>query len=74
MHLIEELRGTPPLAEVETWRPADQRYYVSDTSKFERATGWRPTVGVREGVSRLHEWIVENQLREVPAAEGRVVS
>jgi CDP-paratose 2-epimerase len=61
MRLIDELRGTPPLAEMEMWRTADQRYYVSDTSKFRNATGWAPKVDVREGVSRLHDWLVDNQ-------------
>jgi hypothetical protein len=27
---------------LEPWRPADQRYYVSDITKFTLATGWRP--------------------------------
>jgi CDP-paratose 2-epimerase len=62
LRLIEELRGVPPLADMEMWRTADQRYYVSNTSKFQHATGWRPTVGVREGVARLHDWLVEADL------------
>jgi CDP-paratose 2-epimerase len=73
MRLIEELRGVSPLAEVESWRTADQRYYVSNTTKFREATGWCPTVNVREGVSRLHDWLMENQLQET-AAGGRVAS
>jgi CDP-paratose 2-epimerase len=60
MRLIEELRGTPPPATMEMWRTADQRYYVSDTSKFRTATGWEPKVDVREGVWRLHEWLMDN--------------
>lgn len=43
----------------EDWRAADQRYYVSDTSKFSELTGWKPRVGVNEGVKRLYEWILE---------------
>jgi CDP-paratose 2-epimerase len=73
MELIEELRGTPPLADMDMWRTADQRYYVSDTAKFRDATGWRPHVGVQAGVARLHEWLLEHQLEET-AAEGRVAS
>jgi CDP-paratose 2-epimerase len=41
----------------EDWRAADQRYYVTDTSKFRRLTGWSPQVGINEGVRRLYEWI-----------------
>ena len=43
------------------WRHADQRYYVSDTGKFQTATGWRPRVGVREGVERLYRWLLESR-------------
>ena len=73
LRLIEELRGTAPLAEMDMWRTADQRYYVSDTAKFCDATGWAPRVSVQEGVSRLYDWLMESQLEE-SAAEGRVAS
>jgi CDP-paratose 2-epimerase len=39
------------------WRTGDQRYYVSDTRKFQDATGWRAKVGVDHGVTRLFEWL-----------------
>ena len=42
----------------EDWRAADQRYYVTDTSKFSELTGWKPRVGVNEGIKRLYEWIM----------------
>jgi CDP-paratose 2-epimerase len=42
----------------EPWRAADQRYYVSNTSKFRAATGWEPHIKVREGVRRLYQWLV----------------
>ncbi|HVG63861.1 MAG TPA: NAD-dependent epimerase/dehydratase family protein [Hyalangium sp.] len=57
--LIEELVGHQPVVRFEGWRTGDQRYYVSDTRKFQAATGWAPQVGVREGVSRLHAWLAE---------------
>jgi CDP-paratose 2-epimerase len=41
----------------DAWREADQRYYVSDTRKFEEATGWSPRVSVGEGVRALHAWL-----------------
>ena len=59
LDLIAALTGTRPAFDLEPWRPADQRYYVSDTSKFEQATGWRPKTGVHDGVQRLMEWLVE---------------
>jgi CDP-paratose 2-epimerase len=56
---IEKLCGVLPPLRFETCRPGDQRYYVSDIRKFQAATGWRPRVGVDEGVLRLREWLLE---------------
>lgn len=73
LDLIGELLGERPLANVEPWRPADQRYYVSDTRKFQQATGWRARTSVRGGVSRLYEWLAETR-SAAPLAAGRVAS
>jgi CDP-paratose 2-epimerase len=54
---IESLHGRPPRIERGPWRVGDQRYYVSDTSKLTAATGWRPRVGVLDGVQRLDTWL-----------------
>lgn len=59
LELIEELVGQRPDVRHEDWRTGDQRYYVSDTRKFQAATGWAPQVGVREGVTRLLGWLEE---------------
>jgi CDP-paratose 2-epimerase len=56
---IEALHGDCPPVHIENWRTADQRYYVSDTRRFQQATGWRPRVGVEEGIKRLYRWLVE---------------
>lgn len=58
--LIGELRGERPTLQYAPWREADQRYYVSDTTRFFNTTGWRPRVAVREGVARLLAWLSEN--------------
>jgi CDP-paratose 2-epimerase len=60
VEFIDELRGTPTKTISEEWRTGDQRYYVSDTSKFRAMTGWKPTVGVYQGVERLYNWLSEN--------------
>lgn len=57
--LIALHAGKAPRAEFGPWRMGDQRYYVSDTRKFTALTGWRPTVGVAEGVGRLQCWLQE---------------
>jgi CDP-paratose 2-epimerase len=56
LDLIEEVAGARPRVELEAWRRADQRWYVSDTSALRAAVGWMPRTSVREGVSRLYRW------------------
>ena len=55
--MIERTTGKPVDLRFDDWRLADQRYYVSDISRFTEATGWRPKVSAAEGVSRLHQWL-----------------
>jgi CDP-paratose 2-epimerase len=57
LDLLAELHGGDVSVRFEDWRAADQRYYVADTSKFSRLTGWQPRVTVHEGVRRLYEWM-----------------
>jgi CDP-paratose 2-epimerase len=58
LDLLTELHGGDLSICFEDWRAADQRYYVTDTSKFSGLTGWRPRVGVADGVRRLYEWLL----------------
>jgi CDP-paratose 2-epimerase len=55
---IAALHGARTSVHYDAWRVGDQRWYVSDFRKFAGATGWRPKVGVRNGVGRLHRWLV----------------
>jgi CDP-paratose 2-epimerase len=57
LDLIEQLTGRRTEVRFEDWRTGDQRYYVSDTRKFQQATGWAPQVSVEQGVTRLHAWL-----------------
>ena len=59
--LIGVLEGEEPRLRFGNWRPGDQRYYVSNFSKFEKAVGWRPTTTMRTGVAQLHNWLVEKR-------------
>jgi CDP-paratose 2-epimerase len=75
LNLIGQLTGERPDITIEPWRPADQRYYVSDTAKFEQVTGWRPKTSVRTGVRLLLAWLTQQETagaREVVG--GRVAS
>ncbi|HVE45916.1 MAG TPA: NAD-dependent epimerase/dehydratase family protein [Acidimicrobiales bacterium] len=57
LDLITGLEEAPPQVGIGPWRVGDQRWYVSDTRRFSAATGWKPRVGVAEGVHRLHTWL-----------------
>ena len=69
LDLIAAIRGQRPEVQFEPARPSDQRYYVSDIRKLSRATGWCPSVGVREGVERLRRWIESEEAAPGPAPE-----
>jgi CDP-paratose 2-epimerase len=58
--LLEKLLGKPILVARGDWRPGDQRVFYADIRKAERELGWKPRVGVDEGVRRLFEWVKEN--------------
>ncbi|HEY0866454.1 MAG TPA: NAD-dependent epimerase/dehydratase family protein [Fimbriimonas sp.] len=57
LDLIERLHGSTPAVRFSDWRPGDQRYYVSDTTKFQEATGWSANVSPADGIERLYEWL-----------------
>jgi len=59
--MLERLLGKPiPIAR-NGWRPGDQRVFVADIRKAERELGWKPRIGVEEGVTGLFTWINENK-------------
>jgi CDP-paratose 2-epimerase len=43
------------------WRPGDQRVFYADIRKAEKDLGWKPKIGVEEGVKMLFEWVRENK-------------
>lgn len=65
MDLIREIHGRAPRVRRAAWRTGDQRYYVSDTSRFSQATGWLPRTGVRDGVALLYDWLASNPAAEI---------
>jgi CDP-paratose 2-epimerase len=72
---IERLHGKRPPVAFDTWRTGDQRYYVSDTTAFQRETGWRPRVGAEEGIALLYDWLAARQdKRSSAAAAARVTA
>jgi CDP-paratose 2-epimerase len=64
LDLLAELNDEPPVLSFASERAGDQRYYVADSTRFRAATGWSPTVGVREGVERLAAWLADQHADE----------
>jgi CDP-paratose 2-epimerase len=52
--------------EFDQWRIGDQKYYVSDTRKFRKSTGWRPQASYQEGLINLFSWLSEYHESSVP--------
>lgn len=74
LHKIKELIGVEMDLAFEEWRTGDQYYYVSDFSKFEKATGWYPKYSVDQGLAGLLHWLNENRnmaIKETALAESR---
>jgi|HigsolmetaGSP11D_1036233.scaffolds.fasta_scaffold10945_2 CDP-paratose 2-epimerase len=69
--LITRIQNREPLIEFGPWRPGDQAYYVSDTSAFRAATGWRPGIDAETGIHRLFDWLrrrsAPRSMEELPA-------
>jgi CDP-paratose 2-epimerase len=61
VHEIERHTGRSCKLRFERPRIGDQRYYVSDVSKFTRTTDWVPAVDPKAGVARLIQWLSEQR-------------
>jgi CDP-paratose 2-epimerase len=72
VRLLEDRGFRPARVRFDAWRSGDQKYYASDTASFRSETGWRPRVGVREGLDRLCRALEERTADEpeVTAAPG----
>ena len=57
LDIIAEHNGRHPAVDFGPWRRGDQRYYVSDTSAFMAATGWRAETAAPDGVRLLLDWL-----------------
>ncbi len=59
--LLERYFSKEIPAVVGSWRPGDQRVYISDIRKAHSDLGWAPEVGVEQGVRRLIDWAEQNR-------------
>ncbi len=60
LDMLRELTEKNPILSFADWRAADQKVYVSDTSKAGRLLNWAPKVNPREGLRKLVEWVSQN--------------
>jgi CDP-paratose 2-epimerase len=59
--IIEEITEKKAEVKFEKGRFGDLRYFVTDYSKFNQATGWKPKVMPKEGITKLIEWVKGNE-------------
>lgn len=71
---LEQLLGCRIELCFDRWRVGDQRYYVSDTSRFGAATGWRPQTQVAQGVAALCDWLKDSERRLVDVSQASVAA
>lgn len=72
---IAVLTGRQPEVSHAPWRTGDQPWFVADTSRLTRKTGWRARVAWREGLRDLAGWL-RAEAKRTPAArrEARAVA
>jgi CDP-paratose 2-epimerase len=57
--LRNELNISPSEVAYDDWRRADQKVYISDTSKANKILGWSPKVSAVDGIKNVAKWINE---------------
>jgi len=72
LSMLEDLLGREVSIEFKDWRKSDQKYYISDTSKFTSATGWLPVISAKDGISILYDWL--NSFYGFNAPKGSIVN
>lgn len=63
LELIEILKelGLKPNYKFSSWRPSDQKVFISDISKAKKDFSWEPRISAKEGIKLLFSWINENK-------------
>ncbi len=59
--ILEKLLGKKIEVGQGDWRPGDQHVFYADIHKAEQELGWKPKIGVEEGIRRLYNWVKENR-------------
>ena len=61
LEMLKGLTAKQPKVRFSTWRPSDQKVYISDISRIKRMLKWQPRVSIREGVVKLIDWVKANE-------------
>jgi CDP-paratose 2-epimerase len=61
IELVEQLTGRKFKLRFDEPRPGDQLYYVTNYSKFQRETGWKPELTPNDTLKRIHEFWKSHQ-------------
>ncbi len=56
IHYIEQASGSTIPLEFHDWRVADQKCYISDTTKVCEEVGWAPTISPETLIDKIREW------------------
>ena len=57
LDVIRTMTGNPLKLSFAEERVGDQSWYVSDASKFARATGWCPSVSAQDSIKNIYDWL-----------------
>jgi CDP-paratose 2-epimerase len=68
LKFIGDYVGRQPLIDMADWRAGDQRYFVADTRKLQKAVNLKPPTPWQKGVADLAEWLLAERL------EGKAVA
>jgi len=59
--ILKEKLNTKIPIEYSSWRPGDQKVYISDVSKAKEILGWRPQTDKYRGIIKLISWAGKNK-------------
>jgi CDP-paratose 2-epimerase len=61
LDVLDKELGMRPQVNFSSWRPSDQKVYISDISKVKKELNWTPTVSPSEGIRKIIDWVKENK-------------
>jgi len=63
LELLDEIKKNGlsiPSVRFSDWRMFDQKVYISDTAKAQKALGWKATISPSQGIQKLMDWVGQN--------------